>query len=395
MIDYARITARAGDGGVGNGSFFRIKGKRYGKANGGDGGRGGDVYLLATRDLNTLESFRYVKDYQAKNGTNGLSRRRRGADGRDLVIKVPVGTLVRGTTGSMGTTSTKGFDHKKARDTRDTFDTRDTLVFDLTQEGQRVLVARGGEGGRGNIHLKDEFGRRPKIGERGKIGEVYHLILELKLIADVGIIGLPNSGKSTLLSALTAAKPKVAPYPFTTLEPNLGVLIAGPVNRFLPASAHSRRNSKLEGLSLGSLRAVGIPSTIATRDQARDTLNSRGTLVLADIPGLIEGASSGRGLGDLFLRHIERTKILIHLIDISTQTDKWQDYQTVRGELKAYSKELVKKKEIIVLNKIDLVAKKEVESTIKIFSQKRKRAFAISAVSGQGLRGLVLQIKPL
>ena len=322
MIDYARITVKAGDGGAGSGSFFRIPGKRYGKADGGDGGRGGDVYLLATRDLNTLESFRYVKDYQAKNGTNGLSRRRRGADGRDLVIKVPVGTLVRGTTGSMGTTSTKGFDHKKARDTRDTFDTRDTLVFDLTQEGQRVLVARGGEGGRGNIHLKDEFGRRPKIGERGKIGEVYHLILELKLIADVGIIGLPNSGKSTLLSALTAAKPKVAPYPFTTLEPNLGVLIAGPVNRFLPASAHSRRNSKLEGLSLGSLRAVGIPSMIATRDQARDTLNSRDTLVLADIPGLIEGASQGRGLGDLFLRHIERTKILLHLIDISGESDK-------------------------------------------------------------------------
>src|SRR3990167_6147725 len=366
MIDYARITVKAGDGGAGSGSFFRIPGKRYGKADGGDGGRGGDVYLLATRDLNTLESFRYVKDYQAKNGTNGLSRRRRGADGRDLVIKVPVGTLVRGTTGSMGTTSTKGFDHKKARDTRDTFDTRDTLVFDLTQEGQRVLVARGGEGGRGNIHLKDEFGRRPKIGERGKIGEVYHLTLELKLIADVGIIGLPNAGKSTLLSALTAAKPKVAPYPFTTLEPNLGVL------------------SEFSVQGLGSSNNLNV-SSLATSL----------SLVIADIPGLIEGASRGRGLGDLFLRHIERTKILLHLIDISGESDKWKDYQVIRNELKAYSKELAKKKELIVLNKIDLIDLHTVDKYVGFFRAKKKKTFAISALKKENLTELVSQINKM
>ncbi|KKU88155.1 MAG: GTPase obg [Candidatus Beckwithbacteria bacterium GW2011_GWC2_47_9] len=366
MIDYARITARAGDGGVGNGSFFRIKGKRYGKANGGDGGRGGDVYLLATRDLNTLESFRYVKDYQAKNGTNGLSRRRRGADGRDLVIRVPVGTLVRGTTGSMGTTSTKGSESSKARDTRDTFDTRDTLLFDLIEQDQKVLIARGGDGGRGNAHLRDQFGRRPKIGEQGQVGEVCHLTLELKLIADVGLIGLPNSGKSTLLSVLTAARPKIAPYPFTTLEPNLGVLT----------------EFSVQGLgSSNNLDASSLATSLS--------------LVIADIPGLIEGASRGRGLGDLFLRHIERTKILLHLIDISGKSDKWQDYQVIRNELKAYSKELAKKKELIVLNKIDLIDLHTVDKYVGFFRAKKKKTFAISALKKENLTELVSQINKM
>ena len=374
MIDYARITIRAGNGGNGSGSFYHIRGKRYGKADGGDGGDGGDVYLLATRDLGTLESFRYVKDYKAKNGTNGQSRRCRGARGADLVIKVPVGTLVRlqttdyrlqtegqSTANSLQTTAVDSSQNAvdKATGSRQ-------WTIDLTQEGQRVLVARGGEGGRGNIHLRDELGRRPKVGEKGEEGEFRQLTLELKLIADVGLIGLPNAGKSTLLARLTAARPKVAQYPFTTLEPNLGVLY----------------KSTMSGQ--GTTSTKGSESTKA--------LDSRDTLILADIPGLIEGASRGRGLGDLFLRHIERTKILVHLIDVSTSTNKWQDYQAIRNELKIYSRELIKKKEIIVLTKIDLVAKKELESAIKIFGQKRKRVFAISAVSGQGLRSLVLQI---
>ena len=333
MIDYALITVKAGNGGAGSGSFCRTKGKRYVKADGGDGGRGGDVYLIATRDLNTLESFRYVKDYQAKNGTNALSRRRKGADDEGLVIKVPVGTTIK------------------------------IENLDLIEPGQKVLVARGGQGGRGNIHLKDEFGRKPKIGERGQIGEVYHLTLELKLIADVGIIGLPNAGKSTILSALTAAKPKVAPYPFTTLEPNLGVL----------------SEFSVQGLgSSNNLTASSLATSLS--------------LVIADIPGLIEGASRGRGLGDLFLRHIERTKILLHLIDISGESDKWQDYQVVRNELKAYSKELAKKKEIIVLNKTDLIDQNAVDKYVGFFRAKKKKTFAISAFKKENLTELVNQV---
>lgn len=324
MIDFARIAVIAGDGGNGCGSFFRIKGKRYGKAEGGDGGRGGDVYVEATRDLSTLEPYRYVKNYKAGNGGVGLSNHRRGADGRDLVLKVPVGTLVK-------------------------VHSDYSLITDLVNTADKVLVARGGEGGRGNAHLKDEYGRRPKVGERGQEGEAVSVTLELKLIADVGIIGLPNAGKSTLLSKLTRATPKIADYPFTTLEPNLGVLtFSGPV---------IRKNS----------------------------------VVIADIPGLIEGASQGRGLGDLFLRHIERTKILVHLVDVSTSTDKWQDYQTIRGELKAYygSGELAKKRERIVLTKVDLVDKKTVDAVVASFKKRRKKVIATSAETGEGLAELV------
>src|SRR3989304_1366714 len=223
MIDYARITVKAGSGGNGSGSFHRIKGKRYGKADGGDGGWGGDVYLEATRDLSTLESFRYVKDYKAKDGSNGQSQRRRGAQGEDLAVKVPVGTVLEGIESIKSIDGIEG-SSKKPSDTHDTFDTQNALLFDLVENGQQVLVARGGQGGRGNTHLRDEFGRRPKKGEKGEVGEARNLTLELKLISDVGLIGSPNAGKSTLLSALTSARPAIAPYPFTTLEPNLGVL---------------------------------------------------------------------------------------------------------------------------------------------------------------------------
>ncbi len=251
------------------------------------------------------------------------------------------------------------------------------ISYDLFEDEQRVLVARGGEGGRGNAHLKDEYGRRPKVGEKGQEGEAVSVTLELKMIADVGIIGLPNAGKSTLLAKLTAARPKIAAYPFTTLEPNLGVLtFSGPVTR-------------------------------------------KSSLVIADIPGLISGASQGRGLGDLFLKHIERTKILVHLVDVSTSTDKWQDYQTIRDELKAYSErknlgfqagtfanlergrenhgreavgiysgELAKKPEMIVLTKIDLVDDETVEAVVASFKKRRKKAIATSAETGEGLAKL-------
>lgn len=330
MIDYAKINVKAGNGGAGAASFRHIKGKRYGKADGGNGGHGGHVYLEATRDLNTLEPYRFVKDYKAQDGVSGSSNLRRGADGQDLVLKVPVGTLVK-----------SHFD------------------FDLVHDSEQILVARGGGGGRGNARLRDEFGRRPRKGEPGAKGEELNLTLELKLIADVGLIGLPNAGKSTLLSALTSARPKIADYPFTTLEPNLGVLeVAGPAGLY--------------------------PRPSPTR------------LVLADIPGLIEGASEGRGLGDLFLRHIERTKVLVHLIDMSNVSKTsdtsilWRDYQTVRAELKKYSRELARKKpEIIVLTKTDLVNQSEVTAALNLFKSRKKRIIAISAAKNQGLAELV------
>lgn len=320
MIDYARIKVIAGSGGNGTGSFEHVKGKRRGKADGGDGGRGGNVYILATTDMNTLERFRFAKEYKAKNGEMGLSKRRKGAEAEDLYIKVPVGTQV-----------------KVKNQTIESIDSN----FDLSSDGQSILIARSGDGGRGNSHLRDEYGRRPYAGEKGQIGETIELTLELKLIADVGLIGLPNAGKSTLLSKLTLATPKIADYPFTTLEPNLGV--------------------------------------------TKSSLNNS-SLVIADIPGLIEGASSGKGLGDLFLRHIERTKILVHMID-ATSDDVWKDYQTIRGELKAYSKELVKKSEIVVLNKSDLVP--DITDKLTIFKSKKKPTIAISAQNSQGIDDLV------
>lgn len=342
MIDFARITVCAGDGGSGSGSFRQIKGKRYGRADGGNGGDGGDVYIEASNDLNTLERYRYVKDYRAENGRQGFSNLRRGGDGEDLVLKVPVGTVV-----------------KAANVTKEPNEPNvsSALVFDLTQAGQRVLISRGGQGGRGNAYLRDEFGRRPRVGERGQVGEIHELTLELKIIADVGVIGLPNAGKSTLLARLTRAHPKIAGYPFTTLEPNLGVLTVG---------SH--------------------PRGVAGRDRAYP--GGEAKIVIADIPGLIEGASRGKGLGYQFLRHIERTKLLVHMIDV-TSNDLWRDYLVVRDELKRYSKELAKKREIIVLNKIDGVGKNEVQQELELFKAKRKRVVAISAKTGEGFEQLI------
>ncbi len=343
MIDFANITVKAGNGGNGAGSFEHVKGKRRGKADGGDGGRGGDVYIVASANLNTLEPFRFVKEYKAEDGRNGLPKKCTGAVGATLEIKVPVGTVAK----------------------ISNFKFQISNFFDLTQEGQKVLVARGGDGGRGNRHMRDEFGRRPFAGEKGGDGEAVDLELQLKLIADVGLVGLPNGGKSTLLSKLTAATPKIAPYPFTTLEPNLGVM-----------------QVKVQSQSAKSKTEHG--PTLSTSD-----FDSR--LVVADIPGLIEGASGGKGLGDLFLRHIERTKILVHIID-ATSDDVIGSYQTIRAELKAYSVELAKKKEIVVLNKIDLVSRDVLDAKVALFKKKRKKVFAVSAQGAIGLEPLVGEI---
>ncbi len=338
MIDFAHITVSAGAGGRGSGSRAQIMGKRYGRADGGDGGSGGNVYLEATRDQNTLEPYRYLRHYEAKNGVNGFSNLRRGANGEDLVLKVPVGTLVNVME-----------ERPRMINKKQKIQQPQPMVYDLTDDGQKVLLARGGQGGRGNAHLRDEFGRRPRTGEAGEAGERLDLTMELKMIADVGLIGLPNAGKSTLLAALTAAKPAIAAYPFTTLEPNLGVF-----------------------------------KTSGKGEEKR--------VVIADIPGLIEGASRGRGLGDLFLRHIERTKLLVHLIDVSTAVNAWQAYETIRNELKVYSKELVKKKEIVVLNKIDMVDSQRIDEAALQFKDKRKKVFLISAQQGLGLDDLTREI---
>lgn len=362
MIDFANIKVKAGDGGEGAGSFIHIKGKRRGKADGGDGGSGGNVYFVATANLKGLEPFRFIKDYSAQNGQRGLSNKRKGAQGADLEIKVPVGTQIAVKSVNPLEDSpldkSRGKQHsgKESNDNTDS-DYTDYTDFkenmDLSEDGQKILIARGGEGGRGNCHLRDEYGRRPRSGEKGTSGEQLEAKLELKLIADVGLVGLPNAGKSTLISALTSAKPKIADYPFTTLEPNLGVLSV---------------------------------------DDSQSTIDQPTKLVIADIPGLIEGASEGKGLGDLFLRHIERTKILVHLVDVSAEADLWQNYQTIRNELKVYSKNLANKKEIIVLSKIDLVDREAFSEAIGVFARHRKNVIAISAQEKKGLDLLLQKI---
>ena len=354
MVDFARITIAAGNGGNGSGAFFQTKGKRHGKANGGYGGNGGNVYLEATTNLNTLEPYRFVKDYKAENGKQGLGNLRRGANAPDLILKVPLGTVVKVGNFTADTNSQP----KNQEPTSSDLD----LNVDLVADGQRVLVARGGQGGRGNAHMRDEYGRRPRAGEIGKPGEEFNLTLELKIIAQVGLIGLPNAGKSTLLAALTAAHPQIASYPFTTLEPNLGVLQQMPKRSVLVV------------------------------DQTRTDLVFKKPIVIADIPGLIEGASKGRGLGDTFLRHIERTTLLVHIID-ATSVNPWKDYLTIQNELKAFNTELTKKKEIVVLNKIDEIDHEKVKEIRTVFVSHKKKTVSISAKTGENLQDLIKLIE--
>lgn len=321
MIDFAKITVKAGHGGRGAGSFVHVKSKRRGKADGGDGGRGGDVYFAVWANVNTLERFRFIKEYKAEDGQPGASNRRKGAEGEDLVVMVPQGTLIRKN------------------------DQQRTMLFDLSGSDDKVLVARGGEYGRGNMHMRDDYGRRPLVGEAGEEGENLDLILELKTIADVGLIGLPNAGKSTLLSKFTAAKPKIADYPFTTLEPNLGV-----------AETDSNK------------------------------------FIIADMPGLIAGASDGVGLGTQFLRHIERTKVLVHLVAFDSAEVIWDNYSRIRTEISNYSGELANKKEIIVISKVDLATGDLLGQIKAKFREKRKKVYLVSAKTGDGIDDLLRAI---
>ncbi len=320
MFDEAKIYVKGGDGGNGCVSFRREKFVPLGGPNGGKGGKGGDVYLVVDPNLNTLISFKKRVHFRAGRGEHGRGKDQTGAAGADCLIPVPPGTVVRDAeTGE--------------------------LLGDLTRPGQRLLVAAGGRGGRGNAAFATPTNQAPRLAEKGEPGQERWLKLELKLIADVGIVGMPNAGKSTLLSVVTAARPKIADYPFTTLEPNLGVALV----------------------------------------DGRD-------FVVADLPGLIEGAHAGAGLGDRFLRHVERTRLLIHLLN-GASPDPLGDWQAINQELELFSPALARKPQIVVLNKMDLpearAAWPRVEQTMK---EQGQEAFAISAVTGEGVPLLMRRV---
>ena len=313
FLDQAKIYIKAGDGGSGSASFRREKFIEFGGPDGGDGGHGGSIVFTADNNLNTLIDFRYQQHFKADKGENGKGKKKTGKSGKDLILKVPVGTQI--------------FEEDN-----------NTLIEDLVKPEQKIIIANGGKCGLGNVRFKSSTNRTPRKKTDGDKGESFWIWLQLKVIADIGIVGMPNSGKSSLLSVLTNAKPKIANYPFTTINPNLGV---------------ANYNNK--------------------------------EITLADIPGLIEGAHEGIGLGDKFLRHIERCKNILHLIDI-TDDNLLENYSKVRKELVKYSKKLTKKREIIVFNKIDMISDQEINKKIDIFAKKiKKKIYPISALKHKGL----------
>tara|TARA_B100001093_G_scaffold512417_1_gene582229 strand:- start:1678 stop:2661 length:984 start_codon:yes stop_codon:yes gene_type:complete len=307
FLDQAKIYIKAGNGGSGSASFRREKFIEYGGPDGGDGGNGGSIIVESDRNLNTLIDYRYAQHFKAHHGKAGSKRNKTGANGKDLVLKVPVGTQIYE-------------------------EDNNTLIYDFTKNKEKYLIASGGKGGLGNVRFKSSTNRAPKKKTNGKIGEEFWIWLQLKVIADIGIIGKPNAGKSSLLAALTRAKPKIANYPFTTINPNLGV-----------------------------------------------TYYDGKELTLADIPGLVEGAHKGIGLGDKFLRHIERCKILLHLIDVS-EKDLISVYKKIKFELSTYDKSLIKKKEIIFFNKSDLLKEEEINKKLNEFKKKVKSKYEIISV---------------
>jgi len=322
FVDTARIVVRAGDGGRGCVSFRREKYVPRGGPNGGDGGDGGSIYVEASRSYQTLIDQKYQQLYRAERGEHGRGKDQHGASGQDLIVKVPLGTVVRDA------------------------DTGEILA-DLVEEGQRALVARGGKGGRGNARFATPTRQAPRFAEPGGPGEVRTILLELKLIADVGLVGLPNAGKSSLLAAFSAARPKIAAYPFTTLTPNLGVVDVPPLGGF----------------------------------------------VVADIPGLIEGAAGGAGLGIRFLRHIERTRLLVHVVDVSDGGgDPAVALATVEQELAAYNPALLRLPRIAAGNKIDLPHDQGLQRLAALCTARGIRLIPISALTGEGIPTLVEEI---
>ena len=314
FLDQAKIYIRSGNGGGGAVSFRREKFIEFGGPDGGDGGRGGDVWAECVEGLNTLIDYRYQQHFKAKTGGHGMGKNRHGAKGADAVLKVPAGTEILDEDG-------------------------ETVIADMTHVGQRVLIAKGGNGGFGNAYFTTSTNRAPRRANPGQEGEERTLILRLKLIADAGLVGLPNAGKSTFLATVTAAKPKIADYPFTTLHPGLGVV-----------RAYSRE------------------------------------FVLADIPGLIEGASEGVGLGDRFLSHVERCRVLLHLVE-GTSEDAGEAYKTVRHEIETYGHGLAEKPEIIALSKADALDEDTLKEQLKKLKKASKRTpYVISSASGQGVQ---------
>ena len=324
FTDYVKITAKAGNGGNGAISFRHEKYVAAGGPDGGDGGKGGDIYFVVDQDANTLIDFRYKKKFKAENGNNGEGARRFGKSGEDLYIKVPIGTIIK--------------DAKTER-----------VLADLSEKNQKALILHGGRGGKGNSNFATATRQAPRFAQDGEDGEEKELILELKLLADVGLIGFPNVGKSTLLSIVTDAKPKIADYHFTTLDPNLGVV------------------KKEYGESF----------------------------VIADIPGVIEGASEGIGLGTQFLRHIERTRLLLHVIDVSGSEGRnpVEDFYTINNELKKYSQKLSERKQIIVANKIDSMQDESLYKNLeKLAKEKVLEIFKISAATNTGIKELIIHV---
>ena len=316
FLDQTKIHLKAGAGGSGSASFRREKFIEFGGPDGGDGGHGGSIVFAADKNLNTLIDFRYQQHVKAENGQDGKGKKKTGRNGKDLILKVPLGTQI--------------FEEDN-----------NTLIEDLTKFEQKIIIAKGGKGGLGNVRFKSSTNRAPRKKTDGGKGENFWVWLQLKVIADIGIVGMPNSGKSSLLSVLTSAKPKIANYPFTTINPNLGV-----------------------------------------------TNYDNKEVTLADIPGLIEGAHEGIGLGDKFLRHIERCKNILHLIDI-TNDNLLENYSKVRKELFKYSNKLTKKKEIIVFNKTDMISEDEINKKIDIFNKKiKKKIYTISAIKHKGLTAI-------
>ena len=320
FVDYAKIHVKAGDGGRGCVSFRREKYIPRGGPNGGDGGRGGHVVIKATSKFNTLLDQKYKREYKADRGQHGMGKKMHGKNGEDLIIPVPVGTVI------------KEVDQEE-------------MIADLDTDGSYYIAARGGRGGLGNAHFATPVRKAPRFAQPGESGEERWLIFELKLLADVGLIGLPNAGKSTLISVISSARPKIADYPFTTLVPNLGVV-------------------KLEDFR---------------------------SFVVADIPGLIEGAHKGAGLGFQFLRHVERTTILLHLVDISVMAveDPVDNYRKINRELALYSPSLINKYQAVVAAKLDIADKKRLDRLRRYCKTNGIDFFEISAVTGKGIKELV------